>query len=87
MGKEKSRTKVVYKKLRNYWGFAYVNQNKIELYEGLKGRKHLEILIHEKLHLLFPDHEEAAIVRMSKDMTKLLWHEGYRLLARRKIEK
>lgn len=74
------KTKVVYKKLRNYWGWAHVNQNRIELYDGLKGRKHLEILIHEKLHILFPDIEEKAILRMGKDMSELLWKEGYRLL-------
>lgn len=74
------KTKVVYKRLRNYWGLAYVDQNKIELYDGLKGKKHLEILIHEKLHLMFPDIEEKAILRMGKDMSDILWKEGYRLL-------
>ena len=71
-------TKVIYKRLRAAWGYAYVDQNKIEIYKGLKGIKHLEILIHEKLHLLFPDHEEKAIVRMAKELSKLLWRDGYR---------
>lgn len=76
-------TKVVYKRLRNYWGLAYVNENKIELYQGLKGKKHLEILVHEKLHLLFPDLDETAVLRMGRDMTEVLWKEGYRLLRKR----
>lgn len=73
-----SRTKVVYKRLKRVWGYAYINQDKIELFNGLKGKKHLEILIHEKLHLMFPDLEEKAIVRHSRDLCSLLWSEDYR---------
>jgi len=73
-------TKVIYKKLRKYWGWAYVNQDKIELYHKLKGKQHLKIIIHEKLHLMFPDHDESAIVRLSKDLSNLLWKDGYRKL-------
>lgn len=43
-------TKVLYKKIRKVWGYAYIYQDKIELYDKLKGKKHLEILIHEKLY-------------------------------------
>lgn len=71
-------TKVVYKRLRSAWGYAYVDQNKIELYNKLKGKKHLEIIIHEKMHLILPDYEEAAIKRIAKDLTNLLWVDGYR---------
>jgi len=73
-------TKVVYKRLRTYWGWAHIAENKIELYHKLKGKKHLEILIHEKMHLLFPDYDEKSIVRMSKDFSKFLWDQGYRRL-------
>jgi predicted SprT family Zn-dependent metalloprotease len=71
-------TKVIYKKLRTAWGIAYLNQNKIELYDKLKGKKHLEIIIHEKLHLMFPDLDEEAIIRHSRDLCALLWKDGYR---------
>jgi hypothetical protein len=73
-----SKTKVVYKRLKVAWGYALLNQDKIELYDKLKGRKHLEILIHEKLHLMFPDLEENAIVRHSRELSSLLWKQGYR---------
>jgi len=73
-----SRTKVVYKRLKVAWGYAYVSEDKIELYDKLKGRKHLEILIHEKLHLLFPDLDEKAIVRHSRELSSLLWKQSYR---------
>jgi len=71
-------TKVEYKRLRKVWGWAYIHQDRIELYHGLKGIKHLEILLHEKLHLLFQDHDEKAIRRISKDICKTLWKDGYR---------
>lgn len=74
-----SKTKVVYKKLRTAWGYAYINQNKIVLYDKLKGKKHLEIIVHEQLHILFPDMDEDAVVRYSRTICDLLWSEGYRM--------
>jgi hypothetical protein len=71
-------TKVLYKKLRKAWGYAYIDENKIELYDKMKGKKHLEILIHEKLHIMFPDLEEKAINRHGKDLCNVLWNDGYR---------
>jgi len=73
-------TKVTYKKLRKVWGYAYIYQDKIELYDKLKGKKHLEILIHEKLHLCFPELDESAIKKHSKAMCATLWRDGYRKL-------
>lgn len=73
-------TKVTYKKLRKVWGYALIGEDKIELYHKLKGKKHLEILIHEKLHLLYPDLDEGAIKRDARKMASTLWAEGYRKL-------
>ncbi len=74
-----AKTKVEYRKLRTAWGYAYINQNKIVLYDKLKGKKHLEIILHEKLHILFPDMDEDAVVRNSRAICDLLWSEGYRM--------
>lgn len=75
-------TKVVYKKLRNFWGLAYVDKNRIELSDKLlhsrNQKKHLEILCHEKLHIMLPQYDEMEIARMGKDISKLLWQQGYR---------
>ena len=73
-------TRVVYKRLRKVWGYALIGEDKIELYHKLKGKKHLEIIIHEKLHLLYPDLDEKAIKRDAKSICNLLWNEGYRML-------
>lgn len=74
-----AKTKVEYRKLRTAWGYAYINQNKIILYDKLKGKKHLEIILHEKLHILFPDLDEDAVIRYSRGICDLLWSEGYRM--------
>lgn len=75
-------TKVIYKKLRNFWGFAYTDKNRIELNEKLQqpkyAKKHLEILCHEKMHLLFPKYDEMEIVRLGKEFSHFLWKLGYR---------
>ena len=78
------KTKVVYKRLRTAWGYALINENKIELYQGLKkkkyAKKHLEVLIHEKLHLIFPDLDERAILKHGKELSEFLWQNKYRQL-------
>jgi predicted SprT family Zn-dependent metalloprotease len=78
-----AKTKVVYKRLRTAWGYAYINQNKIALWNKLKdpkyAKKHLEILIHEKLHIMYPDMDETAIERDGKDLSNFLWDQGCRI--------
>lgn len=75
MGKPR-KIKVEYKKLAKNWGWCHFTH--IELDTRLKGKKHLEILIHEALHFLFPAAEEEEIEEKSIRLTNTLWHEGYR---------
>lgn len=72
--------KVKYSKLgRNKaWGFAHSEDNSIEIDVRAKGKKHFEILIHEALHLLFPELKESDVVKKSKSLTNVLWKENYR---------
>lgn len=44
----------------------------------LKAKKHLEILLHECLHILYPDDTEEEIIEKSVTLTNTLWHEKYR---------
>ena len=68
---------VKYKKLgrQKAYGIAY---EYIILDTRLKGKKHLEILIHEALHILFPKLSEDDVVTKSILLTNLLWSESYR---------
>lgn len=74
------KIKVKYLKLgkTKAWGRAHHNGNIIELDERLKGKKHLEIITHEALHLLFPSLSEENVIKKSVCLTNLLWNEGYR---------
>jgi hypothetical protein len=44
----------------------------------LKPRKHLEILIHEMLHEVFPPLSETAVTKGAKRICSALWNAKYR---------
>ena len=69
--------KVVHRKLgrERAWGIA---DDFIELDVRLKGKKHLEVLLHEALHVLFPAMSENEVIDKSIILTNTLWGESYR---------
>ena len=71
--------KIKYKKLgkEKVWGLAD-SEGIIYLDSRLKGKKHLEILIHETLHLLYPEDSEELIIEKSIILTQLIWSQRYR---------
>ena len=73
------KIRIKYRKLgkEKVWGVAH-SDGLIEIEERLKGKKALEIIIHECMHLLFPQAEEEEIVKKSVTLTKILWKENYR---------
>ena len=75
------RIKIKYCKLgkQKVWGFAH-SDGLIEIDERLKGKKKMEIIIHEVMHLLNPTDEEDEVVRKSVLLTNTLWHERYRVV-------
>lgn len=75
------RIKIIYCKLgkQKVWGFAH-SDGLIEIDERLKGKKKLEIIIHEVMHLLNPADDEDEVVRKSVLLTNTLWHEKYRVV-------
>lgn len=70
---------MVYKKLgrEKIWGQA---DDYIEIDPRLIGTgvKHLEVLVHESLHVCFPDISEEAIEKAGVRISKTLWSEHYR---------
>lgn len=72
--------KITYRKLgkEKVWGWAHFDDNSIELDSRLKGKRHLEILIHEILHIQNPTWEEEEVIKKSKQMCNILWKEKYR---------
>lgn len=73
------RIKVVYKKLLNRGAYGLSHgKGCVEIDSRLRGRKHMEILIHECLHELFPDKEEKEIEVKAATLTRTMWYEKYR---------
>jgi hypothetical protein len=72
------KIKVVYKKLlrEKSWGIAY--DDYIEIDPRLRGKKHLEIMLHELLHVVCPELSEEQVIRKSVLMANTLWGDGYR---------
>ena len=73
------RIRIKYRKLgkEKVYGVAH-SDGLIEIEERLKGKKAMEILIHEVLHLLWAEAEEDEIEKKSITLTKILWKENYR---------
>jgi hypothetical protein len=72
--------KIKYVKLgrERAWGQADSAAGIIELDPRLKGKKHLEILIHEALHIIEPTWSETKVVNESKRLAKVIWSQNYR---------
>jgi hypothetical protein len=73
------KIRIIYKKLgkEKAHGIA-CSDGEILIDSRLRGKKALEILIHEVLHILNAEDSEDEIVRKSVALTKILWKEGYR---------
>ncbi len=73
------RIKVIYKKLGREQAHGIAESDGIIYIDPrLRGRKELEILIHETYHLLEPEASEEEVIEKSVILTKLLWKMGYR---------
>ena len=73
------RIKIIYKKLGREQAHGIAESDGIIYIDPrLKGRKMLEIVLHECLHILNKTDDEETIIRKSVTLTKVLWSEGYR---------
>lgn len=73
------KIKVVYRKLgkERVWGWSH-SAGFIELDPRLKGKKHLEMILHECLHYLNPLDSENDIIKKSILIANTMWEDGYR---------
>lgn len=69
---------VLYKNLGRDWGVADYQTGVIEIHRKAKGKKQLEILIHEATHVHFDFLDEGYVAEHAADIARLLWKEGYR---------
>lgn len=70
---------ITYRKLGKEKAFGMAHsEGVIEIDERLKGKKQLEIIIHESIHILFPRLSENKTIEQSIILTNTLWKQGYR---------
>ncbi len=72
------RIKVIEKHLKGYCGYAYPETGEIEIDPRLSDYNYMSTLIHEVLHVLFPDMSETEVDRKSQTIAYQLRKAGYR---------
>lgn len=70
----------------NAYGWTYLpdaksprSRPKILIDSSLTGRKRLEIIVHELIHVSFPTASEDHVTEAGRDITRVLYALGYRL--------
>lgn len=60
------------------WGEASQRTGTVYISDKCKGLKHLEISLHEGLHIAAPYLGEHEVIAVSKDLALMLWDMQYR---------
>lgn len=63
---------------KGYYGFSYPETGIIEIDPRLKSRTYLGTIIHEALHIFFPEMSEDKVNDMGNELTKLIWDKNFR---------
>jgi hypothetical protein len=73
-------TKVIVKNLGRHGalGLADTEKKVIEIDPRQKPKQYLDTLIHEALHISFPDMSETKVKRVAKEIRDIVWDHNYR---------
>lgn len=69
---------IIERPMRIYHGYAFPRVGRIELRTNQTPVEYLGTLIHELLHLAFPDWSEPQIDAVARFLTYHVWRQGYR---------
>lgn len=74
------KPKVIQRKLgrQKALGIADDKKHIILIDPRQKSKQFLGTLIHEKLHLIFPDWSETKVLKIERELKNFLWDNGYR---------
>lgn len=70
--------KTIYRKMGKHQAFAMFVNNEIHIDTKFRGKKELELHLHELSHWARPDFTEDEVRELSRKFTDYLWREGYR---------
>ena len=73
-------TKIVHKKLgrQKAEGLAFIGHNEIHIDERMKKKPYMLVVLHELLHIHFPDLSEKEVDRISKKICNSMWELKFR---------
>lgn len=73
-------TKVIIKNLGRHGalGLADTEKKVIEIDPRQKPKQYLDTLIHEALHISFPDMSETKVKKVAKEIRDIVWDHNYR---------
>lgn len=63
-------------------GQARFDKNLIEIDPRQPSREYLDTVLHEGLHLIFPELAERRVASVSRKLTRLVWKQGFRRIRR-----
>lgn len=77
----KDKIKVIVRKLgrERALGQAWSSKNLIEIDPRQTEKQFFSTVIHECLHVLFPDLTEKQVIRKEKQLSDVIWRLGYRI--------
>ncbi len=86
--KKAKKVKVIWRPLgkERAWGQATTDAARpiIEVDPRLSPRRELEVLVHEAIHICWPDKNEKEVDRAGKVISTVLWQENYRRIVQGK---
>ena len=79
----KKINKIIHRKLGKEQanGQAFTDTGVIEIDERLRGLEHLDVLVHESLHILNPKWGEIKVQGHATELARVLWEQGYRRIS------
>lgn len=72
------KIKILERNLKKVFGYAYPDKFKVEISKKLRDKTYLGTLIHEIMHVLYPDQSETSISQFAATLTHYIWKKGYR---------
>lgn len=80
MKTRKRKIKIQEKKLgrEKAYGMCYEGKNEIIVDPRQDSKEYMNTVIHESLHVLFPDWSETKVIKISNTLTNTLWECDYR---------
>jgi hypothetical protein len=73
-----TKVKVEEKKLGRHRAHGLQWPGVIHIDSRLRGKKQMEIFVHEYLHEICPEWDEAHVTTQAKKMATFLWKHGFR---------